>query len=133
MAYAIINEKDRLNAVKRFDHFNYDLNKNLQGILQLATNLYATPVAFITLIDENEQLFKVKRGFEVLKMPRDTSFCTHTIMQDTAMVVNDAFADHRFTGNPLVINPPNIRFYAGAPLTTNDGQNVGTLCEWMQW
>lgn len=121
-------ELARIGAVNRFKGFDFDLNKNLDGILKLATYIYETPVAFITLIDEHDQLFKVKRGFDVLKMPRATSFCTHTILQEDVLVVQDAFADDRFTDNPLVKNMPNIRFYAGAPLATSDGNNIGTLC-----
>lgn len=128
MGYVTSNELARIDAVRRFDTFNFDLNKNLQGILQMASYLFETPVAFITLIDETEQIFKVNRGFEVLKMPRETSFCTHTIMHESTMVVNDALTDERFKSAPLVVYPPNIRFYAGAPLATIDGQNIGTLC-----
>ena len=121
-------ESTRISAVNRFKQFDFDLNKNLDGILKLATDIYETPVAFITLIDEHDQWYKVKRGYEVFKMPRSTSFCTHAIMQQEVMVVPDALKDDRFTENPLVLNAPNIRFYAGAPLSTYDGNNIGTLC-----
>ncbi len=124
----INDEQQRLVAVRRFEKFEFNLNKSLNGILQLAAYIYETPVAFITLIDEQHQLFKVNRGFDVIVMPRNTSFCTHAITQDSAMIVNDAFLDERFANNPLVLNAPNIRFYAGAPLATKDGLNVGTLC-----
>src|SRR6185312_626149 len=128
MRYEINAERERIIAVKRFERFDFDMNKNLQGILLLATHIYQTPVAFITLLDEHDQLFKVTRGFDVSKMPRETSFCTHAIMHDNAMVVTDACKDERFANNPLVEHVPNIRFYAGAPLATIDGHNVGTLC-----
>jgi GAF domain-containing protein len=128
MSYNVQDEGERLNAVKRFEQFDFDLNKNLQGILKLAADIYETPVAFITLIDENIQWFKVNRGFEVKQMPRETSFCTHVILSDEVMIVNDAFEDVRFADNPLVRNTPNIRFYAGAPLSTREGINIGTLC-----
>ena len=122
------NEAARISSVNRFKEFDFDLDKNLDGILRLAADIYETPVAFITLIDEHDQWFKVKRGFEVFKMPRATSFCTHAIMHQDVMIVPDALLDNRFTKNPLVANAPNIRFYAGAPLAANDGQNIGTLC-----
>jgi GAF domain-containing protein len=121
-------EQWRLAAVERFRHFEFDLNDNIQGLLKLATDIYETPVAFITLIDEHDQWFKANRGFDVMRMPRDTSFCTHAILDTDVMVVNDAVADNRFINNPLVAQPPYIRFYAGAPMASNDGQNVGTLC-----
>ena len=122
------NEAQRLHAVKQFIDFDFDLNKNLKGLLKLATEIYETPVAFLTLIDEQNQWFKVRRGFDVFKMPRSTSFCTHAIRNNVVMVVPDALKDERFVNNPLVTDAPNIRFYAGAPLATSDGNNIGTLC-----
>ena len=124
----IFNEADRLKAVKRFDGYNFDLNKGLEDILTLTAEICETPVAFITLIDADSQQFKVCKGLEVTQMPRDTSFCTHTIMDTGVMVVEDPLKDERFSNIPLVTNQPYIRFYAGAPLATEDGQNVGTLC-----
>lgn len=126
--YMYTDEKQRLEAVRRFQKYDFDLDKNLQGILKLATDIYETPVAFITLMDEHEQWFKVNRGFDVQRMPRETSFCTHVILDKEVMVVSDAFGDSRFAKNPLVNQMPHIRFYAGAPLSSNDGQNIGTLC-----
>lgn len=114
--------------MKRFLQFNFDLDQNLQGLLQLAADIYETPVAFLTLIDKDDQWIKVNHGFEVDRMPRSTSFCTHAIMGKDVMVVSDAKADRRFDNNPLVHHVPNIRFYAGAPLPSNDGYNIGTLC-----
>lgn len=121
-------EEDRLLAQRAFRQFSFNRNHSLNGILHLATELFETPVAFLTLIDEQEQIFIVNRGFEVSTMPRATSFCTEAIKQQEVMVVSDAFADKRFANNPLVCSIPNIRFYAGAPLTTHDGYNIGTLC-----
>lgn len=124
----VYDEQERLAAVARFRHFEFDLDDNIQGLLKLAADIYETPVAFITLIDEHDQWFKANRGFDVMRMPRDTSFCTHAIMDTDVLVVTDAVADNRFINNPLVVQPPHIRFYAGAPMASNDGQNVGTLC-----
>lgn len=121
-------EPSRLQAVRKFEDIDFNLNTSLLGILRLISEIYDTPVAFITLIDEHDQWFKVKRGFDVFSMPRHTSFCTHAISQDGAMVVPDATLDERFNDNPLVKGAPNIRFYAGAPLASSSGHNIGTLC-----
>jgi GAF domain-containing protein len=121
-------ETERIKAVKRFEKFDFALNKGIQGILKIAAEVYESPAAFITLIAEHEQWFKVRHGFEILNMPRETSFCTHTIMRHEPMVVSDALDDERFVNSPFVRQIPNIRFYAGAALSDYEGQNIGTLC-----
>ena len=122
-------EVQRLKAVRQFDLFEFNLHKGLEDILELAADICQTPVAFITLIDEDMQLFKVCRGFQLDRSPRNaTSFCNHAIMHNEVMVVPDAMQDERFVNNSFVTSPLNVRFYAGAPLATEDGHNIGTLC-----
>ncbi len=121
-------ETERLCEVKRFEQYDFDLDSSLHGVLKLAADIYQAPAAFVTLIDEHNQWYKVNHGFDVLQMPRATSFCTHTIMQDRTLVIPDAAADDRFAHNPFIANAPHVRFYAGAPLASYQKQNVGTLC-----
>jgi GAF domain-containing protein len=124
----VATEVERIKSAKRFDKFDFALNNGLLGILHIAANLYEAPAAFITLLEEEKQIFKVNHGFDVSVMPRNTSFCTHTIMLHEPLVVSDALKDARFADIPLVKNEPNIRFYAGAALSGYDGQNIGTIC-----
>jgi GAF domain-containing protein len=122
------NEIERLQSVRKFDGYNFGLNKALEDILSLAASVCETPVAFITLVDADTQWFKVAKGLDVFQMPRAASFCQYTIMDSSVLVVPDPTQDERFADIPLVLNQPHIRFYAGAPLATDDGQNIGTLC-----
>src|SRR4051812_19461236 len=121
-------ELERVKAMRRFEKFDFAMSNAIHGILRVAADIFNTPAAFITLIDEHDQWFKVNHGFEVQHMPRDTSFCAHTIMKHEPLVVCDTQNDDRFLDNPFVKNAPNIRFYAGAALTDYQGMNVGTLC-----
>lgn len=123
-------ELHRLEAVKRFKELELDLaiTQDLNDIVELASQICNTPAALITLLDENTQWFKAAKGVNITQTPKEISFCQFTIEEQGVSIVGDAKADDRFVNNPLVTGDPDIRFYAGAPLTTKDGFNVGTLC-----
>ncbi len=95
---------------------------------RLAKQVFSTPIALVSLVDENRQWFKSRQGLDATETPRDISFCGHAILDDRIMVVNNAETDQRFCDNPLVCGDPNIRFYAGYPLAAPDGSRIGTLC-----
>ncbi|MXV16019.1 GAF domain-containing protein [Hufsiella ginkgonis] len=105
-----------------------DREKELQEIVELVARICGTPTALITLIAEDLQHIKFKIGFDKSTTRRQDAFCNHVIEQKGVMIVPDATKDLRFVDNTLVTGHPNIRFYAGAPLTTSDGHSLGSLC-----
>lgn len=125
-----LREAQRLAALKAYKVLDTPADAAIDRLADLARNLFDTPISLVSLVDEKRQWFKARVGLDATSTPRSDAFCTHTIAMgpETVMVVEDAALDPRFAANPLVTGAPDIRFYAGATLTTKDGHNLGTLC-----
>ncbi|MEW5685945.1 MAG: SpoIIE family protein phosphatase [Pseudomonadota bacterium] len=121
-------EAQRLAALQALDILNTQPEAIFDSLTNLAAQTFRTPVAVVSLIDANRQWFKSCLGLDATETERDVAFCDHTIRQARTMIIPDALDDPRFRDNPLVTGDPNIRFYAGAPLSTPEGHKLGSLC-----
>lgn len=121
-------ELERLQAVNRFLKLNISKEKELQQIVEHAARVCDAPIAMITMMTDELQHVRFKVGVDLEQLTYDHSFCQQAILQDEVFVVGNASTDPYFSTNPFVLGAPHIRFYAGAPLTTSDGDKLGTVC-----
>ncbi len=123
------SEERRLETLKNYAILDSVPESVFDNITLLASQICGTPIALISLIDEDRQWFKSKRGLDAQETPRDISFCGHAIgAGQEVFEVPNSFDDKRFLDNPLVTGGPNVVFYAGAPLMAPNGELMGTLC-----
>ena len=121
-------EPQRLCTLYSFDVLDTDRETVFDEIAELATEICEAPIALVSFVDHSRQWFKARVGWAASELTRSVSFCAHAILQPGLFIVPDAQKDARFADNPLVIGPPHLRFYAGAPLFSEEGYGLGTLC-----
>jgi GAF domain-containing protein len=122
------NEGARLAALGASGLVDTDEEVRFDRIVRLAAMVTGSPIALVSLLTSTRQWFKARVGVAPRETPRDWAFCSHAVLQDGLFVVEDALGDERFRDNPLVLQDPHIRFYAGVPLRDRSGQPLGTLC-----
>lgn len=120
-------EQQRMEALRRYQVLDTAPDERFDRITHMVSQIFRVPIAIITLIDEHRQWFKSRVGLVAPETARDIAFCNTTIAGNEVLVVEDAEDDPRFTINPLVTGPLGLRFYAGVPLQSPDGHNIGTL------
>ena len=122
------NDAARLQELRSYGVLDSPEEQAFDDIGALVRDIADTPIGIISLVDENRQWFKSCIGLDAKETPRNISFCGHTILQRTPLIINDALDDPRFHDNPLVLQEPHIRFYAGFPLISSNGLALGSLC-----
>lgn len=122
------DEDIRLALLDTLEILDTEPEEVFDRVTRMASRLLGMPITAVSLIDADRQWFKASVGLAATETPRDWAFCAHAIHGQREFVVQDAALDPRFSDNPLVAGNPNIRFYAGVPVTSLEGVNLGTLC-----
>lgn len=122
------DEAKRLLQVEKLCPLEENADVVFDKIVAMAAEYFDVPISLISIVEQHRQWFRSRIGVEVTETPRSTSFCAYSILTKEPLEVLDARFDERFMNNPLVTGPPYIRYYAGAPLLTEDGWSLGSLC-----
>ena len=123
-----LSENERLAALDLYDALDAPAELGFDRITRIVGNVFDVPMASVSLIDGHRQWLMSRHGPLLRQGCKSEAFCSVTIQANEPLIVEDAATDPRFKNNPLVLGPPHIRFYAGAPLRTPDGFNIGALC-----
>lgn len=123
------DEPERLADLRAYNILDSDPEPEFDAIARLAALVCGTPMARVNFVDRDRQWTKATYAMERDETPREVAFCSHTIVTpDGWMVVEDALEDPRFSRNPLVLDDPHIRFYAGATIESRDRRPLGSVC-----
>lgn len=122
------DEELRLLDLSSYNILDTAPEEDFDQLVELAADLCNSPISLISLIDRDRQWFKSKTGIEDTETSRSVAFCSHAILDDAIMQVEDARLDERFADNPNVTGELNVRFYAGAPIYSPTGYKLGTIC-----
>jgi GAF domain-containing protein len=123
------DEQGRLAAVMRYGVLDSPPDGAFDRITRLASLVLEMPIAIVSIVDHDRIWFKSAQGLDgVEQIDRDPGLCASAILGDETWIVEDAKVDPRALANPLVAGEFGLRFYAGSPLRTHDGYNLGTLC-----
>src|SRR5262245_43111789 len=121
------DEEGRLRSLRKYRVLDTPAEPMFEAVVELARQIFDVPMAVISFLDEKRQWFKARCGLDAEETPRSHAFCAYTIQGNDIFHVLDAREDERFRDNPLVTGAPDIRFYAGAPLRTSEGYNLGSI------
>lgn len=122
------DESERLADLFRHSILDTPREQDFDELTQLAALLCETDIAFVNLVDRHRQWCKASTGFDLKETSRHIAFCSHVLQEDEIFEICDTTQDERFYDNPLVVDEPYIRFYAGCPLRSINGHVLGTLC-----
>lgn len=122
------NEEERMLSLHKLGILDTPPEERFDKITRIATKIFHCPISTLTLVDAKREWFKSCRGISETESGRAISFCGHALLSNDIFVVEDTKKDKRFFDNPMVVGKPYIRFYAGVPIMSADGQRVGVFC-----
>jgi GAF domain-containing protein len=122
------NELERIASVYALDLLDTPAEERFDQLTRCATLIFHVPISTLTIIDAAREWFKSCQGLAKTEGDRAISFCGHALVENRILVVEDTLKDERFADNPMVVSDPYIRFYAGVPVMSSDGQRIGVFC-----
>lgn len=122
------NELKRIVSLYSLGLLDTRPEERFDQLTRCATKIFHVPISTLTLVDAKREWFKSCQGLSKTEGDRAISFCGHALVENEILVIPDTAKDERFADNPMVIGEPYIRFYAGVPIVSADGQRIGVFC-----
>jgi len=105
-----------------------DPDERFDRFTRIARHLFDTPIALLKLTGSDRRWVKSRMRLDPDQSRPELSFCAEALNGEEVVIVPDATRDERLRDHPMVVNLPEIRFYAGCPVHGPDGSPIGTLC-----
>ncbi len=119
---------ERLAAVHQYAGVEPPTDGAFDRIAQMAATVFNTPMATVSIVDEDRVWFLATQGLEgVTQIGNEPGLCASAVLGTGPYVVTDAAVDPRTLDHPLVRGQLGLRFYAAAPIVTVDGHALGTV------
>src|SRR4051812_22784410 len=125
---SLTSESKRIKELLSFQILDTPNEREFDNLVKVAAQIFNTPIAAITFVDEKRQWIKASVGLNICETARKHAVCNYTIRQDSITEITDMSTDKRFSSFPFVAGAPFCRFYAGIPLKTESGYLIGVLC-----
>ena len=123
------NEEKRIKALQSYKILNTLPEGFFNNLAHIIAKTFDTPIALISLVDKEQVFFKANVGMPGVEyVDRGVSLCSLAILEDMPTIFKDASKEPCLINNPLVAGEFGLQFYAGAPIRTPDGYNIGTVC-----
>lgn len=123
------NERERIARLRSLNVLDPSLDQHLQSVVQLAAEIVKCSVAYISFIETDREIIRFAIGMPPAEIPRELSVTSETILSSEPLIVDiNSSSASLPTRAPLFESLPELSFYMGIPLISQEKVVIGALC-----